>query len=848
MFQIAFRGLKQNPFRYVATAIAIVLGVAFYVATAVMTTSFKDTLNGSITEAFDDVDGAVRSTEVIETGFSEIRQKIPYETGDRVASIDGVERAGAFLSGYAQAVTAEGDVLDSAGIPPQGFAWIDDTELSPYTIVDGAPPQGADEIVLDEDTFADGGFAIGDQVRVLPLPADQQFTVVGVVGPNGDGDGFGGQTVAFSLDGAAQAFGTTDVDQIFVQADDGISQTELAASINDALSSNGANGLQAITGDELVGEFEDTIGQVTAIINAALQVFASIALVVGAFVIYNTFSITVAQRSREIALLRAIGASTKQVSRSVIVESLIVGAGASLVGALAGVGLGWGLLQALGSLGSGFDIALTIPPATVAAGIAIGTVNTFFAAYSPARRGSRIAPIEALRESAIEQPSRSIWRTLTGLVLLVTGVATSIAAVTGANLTALAVGLPATVLAMVLLGPVHIGPLSKLIAVPMVRNGSITGELARENAARNPKRTSTTSLTLVIGVALVVTATVFAATMSTSTEGQLEQQIAADHVVTVGPEIALLGGGLDPTVTPSINELADVDAAVPFRQTPVEILDSFNQLTGADTAQLDEVLDLNVVDGNVTGLSGSEVAVADALADDENLAVGDSVEVRFQQQAVTLQVAGVYEQDEFVGSWLVDNAVLDEHVSRSLDTEILIRSSDGSSDGTRESVAAQVTDVLASNPTADIQTTASFIDDEVGQINQLLILLYGLLAMSVLVALIGIVNTMALSIHERTKELGLLRAVGMTARQLRRTIRFESTIIALIGTLLGLGLGLFLGWVASRAAQETFPDFAIPVTPLVAIAIVGIVAGLGAGILPARRAGKLDVLDAIAGE
>lgn len=842
MFQIAVRGLKQNPFRYVATAIAIVLGVAFYVATSVMTTSFQDTLNGSIAAAFDDVDGAVRSTEVIETDFAEIRQKIPYETGEQIAAIDGVERSGAFLTGYAQAVTADGDVLDSAGLPPQGFAWLDDNELSPYAIVDGEAPVDADQIALDEDTFADGGFALGDQVRVLPLPADQEFTVVGVVGPNGDGDGFGGQIVAFSLDGAAEVFGSTDVDQIFVQAGDGLSQSELAATINASLSSGGASGLEAITGDELVGEFEDTIGQVTTIINTALQAFAAIALVVGAFVIYNTFSITVAQRRREMALLRAIGASTKQVTRSIIVESLLIGVIASAVGSLVGVGLGWVLLQGLGALGAGFDIALTIPPATIAAGVAIGTINTVFAAYTPARRGASIAPIEALRESSIEQPAKPKWRTVIGVLLLVVGVTMSISAVTGADLTALAVGLPATVLAIVLLGPAIVRPMSTLIVIPMVRNGSITGELARENAARNPKRTSTTSLTLVIGVALVVTATVFAATMSTSTKGQLEQQITADHVVTVGPEISLLGGGLDPTITPTIGELADIDAAVPFRQTPVEILDGFVQLTGTDTAELAQVLDLNIVAGRVTDLSDNEIAVSEARADDENLAVGDSVDITFQQQTVTAQVAGVYEHDEFVGSWLVDNSALEANTSRSLDTEVLIRSIDS------ESVTATVSDVLASNPTADIETTASFIEGEVGQINQLLILLYGLLAMSVLVALIGIVNTMALSIHERTRELGLLRAVGMSSRQLRRTIRYESTIIALIGTIVGLTLGMFLGWVASRAARDTFPDFAIPVASLIVIAVVGIIAGLAAGFLPARRAGRLDVLDAIAGD
>jgi putative ABC transport system permease protein len=845
MFQIAIRGLKQNPFRYVATSIAIVLGVAFYVATSVMTTSFQDSLNGSIAQAFDDVDASVRSTEVIETELAEIRQKIPYETGEQVASIDGVQSAGAFLTGYAQPLTAEGKVLDTGGTPPQGFAWIDDPAISPYVIVDGSAPVGADDVVLDEDSFADGGFAIGDRVRILPLPADERFTVVGVLGTDDGGDGFGGRTVAFGLDGAERVFGTTDVDQILVQGAEGVSQSDLVANITTALDAGGAGAdLEAITGDELVGEFEDVIGQVTTIINAALQVFASIALLVGAFVIYNTFSITVAQRRREMALLRAIGASPKQVSRSVLVESLIVGILASALGALVGTGLGWLLLQALGALGGGFDVALTVPPVALATGAAIGVMMTVSSAWSPARRGARIAPIEALRESSIEQPAESRWRMLAGFGLLVIGVATSIIAVSGANVTLLAISLPATVVAMVLLGPTIIGPMSMLIAIPMVRNGSITGELARENAARNPKRSSTTSLTLVIGVALVVAATVFASTLSTSIKGQLEQQITADQVVTVGEEIALFGGGLDPTVTAAIDELPDVAAAVPFRQAPVEILDGFNQVTGTDTAQLGQVLDLGVVDGTVADLADNQIAVLDTTADAENLVVGASIEVAFQQQSVTLEIAGIYEQDEFVGSWLVDSTVLDDNISRSLDTEVLIRSADGTS----EQVATEVTELLVSDPTASIETKASFIDQEAGEVDQLLILLYGLLTMSVFVALIGIVNTMALSIHERTKELGLLRAVGMSARQLRRTIRYESTIIALIGTLVGLALGVFLGWVASRAAQDVFPDFTIPVTSLVVIAIVGVIAGLGAGILPARRAGRLDVLDAIASE
>lgn len=839
MFQIAIRGLKQNPFRYFATVVAIVLGVAFFIATSVMTTSFQDTLNGSIAEAFDDVDGAVRSTDVIETDFFDIRQKIPAATAETIADIDGVEAAAAFLTGYAQIVTDDGKVLDDGGQPPQGVAWIDDDVVNPYVITDGRAPSAPNEIVVDVDSFNEGNFAIGDQARVLPLPAAVPFEIVGVITSDADDD-FAGQTLAFSFDGASEVFGTSDVDQIFVVAQDGVDQVALQASIAAEL----PDGLEAITGETLIGEFEDLIGSVTGIINTALQVFAFIALFVGAFVIYNTFSITVVQRSREMALLRAIGASTKQVSRSVVVESLVIGIIASLMGALAGVGLGWVLLELLGSLGGGFDVALTIPSGTVGAGVVIGTIITLATAYLPARRGAKIAPIEALRESSIEQPDESRWRTYIGLAALVLGVATSVVAVTGGSATSLAVGLPAVVLAIILLGPAIIRPLSTAIAVPMVRNGSITGELARENAARNPKRTATTSLTLMIGVALVVTATVFASTLSTSIRGQLEDQIVADQVVTVGDEIAQFGGGLATDITPAINQLADVQVAVPFRATSGQIVGSFGQITGADTTLLDQVLDLAVVDGSVTGLADDEIAVSSTTADDEGITVGQEIDVKLQQQTVTLSVVGIYDQEEFVGSWLVDNTLLDSALGRSLDTEVLIRSVDGA----ESSVAAEVEALLVSDPTAGIETVESYIDGQAGAIDQLLILLYGLLGMSVLVALIGIVNTMALSTHERTTELGLLRAVGMSARQLRRTIRFESTIIALIGTFVGLGLGLFLGWVASKAASDVFPDFSIPVTSLVVIAVVGVVAGLVAGVLPARRAGRLDVLDAIAGE
>ena len=355
--------------------------------------------------------------------------------------------------------------------------------------------------------------------------------------------------------------------------------------------------------------------------------------------------------------------------------------------------------------------------------------------------------------------------------------------------------------------------MSRMLAVPAVRRGSITGELARENASRNPKRSATTSLTLMIGVALVATATVFAATLSKLIAGDLDDELLADQVVTINNAVAGAGGGLDPVVADSIEALDGVDAAVGTRTAFAQVGDDFAQITGADTARLAQVADLGVVEGRVASLNAGEVAVRQPTAEDRALAVGDTVSVRLQQGAADLTVAGIYDQGyQLASDWLVDNSMLDATLNRSLDTRVLV-----SSDDATEALISEIEAILASDPTARISSRDDFIDDQAGQITSLLTLLYALLGMSVVVALIGIVNTMSLSIHERTRELGLLRAVGMTSRQLRRTVRYEAAIIALIGTLAGLVLGLFFGWAAFDALGLGYSDFAVPWAALVAL-------------------------------
>ena len=835
MLTIALRGIANNPFRYAATALAIVLGIAFFSATSVLTTSFEDSLNDTIAEAFENVDISVRSANTIETPVIDIRERIPPTVADEVSRVDGVAWVFPFLTGYAQVVAADGKTVGGADANAQAVAWIDDEAVNPMTVVAGRAPSGPDEVVIDVNTFDAGGFSLGDSVQVLPLGPQQRFTVVGTID---DGGTFGGQVLSLSFAGAALVFGGSEVDQVFVGAAAGITPDQLADRLNRQLGAD----LEAVTGETLTDEFQEVVGQFTNIIEIALQIFAGVALFVGAFVIYNTFTITVAQRTREMALLRAIGATGRQVAVSVVVESAAIGVVASAAGAAAGIGVGWGLLQLLGSFIRDLDLSLSIPPGGLVNGAVLGTVITVAAAYIPARRGAKVDPIEAMREAAAEPAGPARGRLYWGLGVLAAGAAATIWSSVSGEERLLYGGLPMVVIAIVLLGPAIVRPLSRLLAAPAVRRGSITGELARENASRNPKRSSTTSLTLMIGVALVVTATVFAATLSELISGDLDEELLADHVVTISDAVAGAGGGLDPEIAAAIGDLDGVDAAVGTRTAFAQVGDGFASITGADTARLAAVADLGVVEGRVTGLGPDEVAVREPTADDEGLAVGDTVTMRFQQGGASLTVAGIYDRGyQLASEWLVDNSLLDASLGRSLDTRILV-----SADDADQSLIAAIDAALASDPTARISSRDDFIDDRAGQITNLLTLLYGLLGMSVVVALIGIVNTMSLSIHERTRELGLLRAVGMTTRQLRRTVRYEAAIIALIGTVAGLVLGLFFGWAAFDALGLAYSDFAVPWAALAAICLAGLVAGLASGVLPARRAGRLEVLDAIA--
>lgn len=837
MLKIALRGIRDNPVRFLSTALAIVLGVGFFVGTLVLSHTLQSTITNSIEEAFAGVDAIVRSKESIEFGGFEIRATIPASETADVEKVSGVAVAAPVLRGYAQVVEDDGKALSSTGTP-FGLNWVDDERLNPFRISEGTAPAAADEIVIDEASFEDGGFRIGQQVRVLPLGENEPFTLVGVFSAGNEAS-FGGQrTTAFTLEGAEKVFGTDQANQIWAAAEAGVTPRELEEELNESLPDD----LEAVSGAEAIEEFEQQASTATGVVNQVLLVFSAVALFVGTFIIYNTFSITVTQRTREMALLRAVGASRRQVTRSVLLESLLVGIVSSLIGVLAGVGLAQLILVVLESLGVGFAASLAVPLSALGLGTLVGTVITLFAALIPARRAARVPPVQAMRATSLEATRISRSRLTLGLLLALLGAAAAARGLIGNHVRSLAWSGVFLLVAVMVLGPILAGPLSRLLGAALVALRGIVGEIARSNAARNPRRTAITALALTIGMTLVSAATVFAATMQTSLDNQYRNQITADLVVAVDPGIALFGGGLSGDVQTQIAAIDGVSAAVPVRTTFAEYGDrAADTVSGVSAAEVSRVLDLGVSEGSLTDLAAGTVAVYSSYAEDSGLKVGDTVSLRFQLETIDLRIVAEYAKDQLVGNWVVDNSVIARATPHALDSLILVDTEEGRT----AAVEKHLDDLLADNPTAQVQTPEEYAADQAGSINTLLYLMWGLLGFSVLIALLGVANTMALSVFERTRELGLLRAVGMTRRQLRSAVRYEAGIIGFIGTALGLGLGLFCGFLGSEAADDSFPDFAVPWMQLAIIAAVGLVSGIVSGNPPARRASRLDILDAI---
>ena len=603
-----------------------------------------------------------------------------------------------------------------------------------------------------------------------------------------------------------------------------------------------------LTGKEVTKESQDLIGKQLGFFKLGLTIFAFIALVVAIFIIYNTFTIIVAQRTRELALLRAIGASGRQVLLSVLGESLVVGLLASGLGILGGI-LVSGLLKGLLAL-VGIDIpsgGIVVKPSTVVIGLVVGGVVTILSAILPAWKAARIPPIAALRDVAFERPTKVLARIITGLfvlgfglALLFVGVFTDIAR----RFVYVGAGAVLVFAGAIVLTPLFARGLARGLGAPLRAIKGMTGTLARENAARNPKRTATTAAALMLGVALVGFITIFASSAKASISHAIDEQLQVDYIVTSGTGF---GTGLSPALGESIRALPEIQSETPLRFGPAQIAGQGDFLVAADPQATVDMFDFDVKSGDFAALDVNGIAVSQDKADANDWMVGDTVPVLFAKTGVVpMTVQAIYDRTQIAGNWVISLAAFEQNYTDQIDYQIFAKLKPGV---TPEQGRAAIEPLLKAYPTAELLDQAEYKKDQEAQIDTVVNLIYGLLFLAIVIAVIGIANTLALSVHERTREIGLLRAVGMSRSQVRSAVRWESVIIALLGTVLGLALGLFFGWAIVEALKrQGFTRFAAAPAQLLVVVLLAGVVGIVAAWLPARRAAKLDILRAIGTE
>ena len=839
MFALTLRNLTAHRRRLVATIASIVLGVGFMTGTLVLTDTIGRTFDQLFADANDGVDAYVRAESAIDADpmMGANRPRLDADIEQRVMAVDGVAATAPDVQGYAEIVT-DSDRQDDT--PKLGHNWITVATLNPFTIADGRPPADADEIVIDRGTANSHDIGVDDTVQVATNHGVHDAKVVGIA-TFGVADRPGNASfVFFETETAQERLAEPGrIDAVRIAADPGVTQDELVARVADAV----GNRLEVLTGEELTAEDQDDVAEQLAFFNTFLLTFAAISLVVGSFIIANTFSILVAQRTREIALLRAIGATRRQILIATVGEAGLVGIAASLLG----VGGGVGLAAALKSLLSAFDVdlpggGLVIAPSTVAIGVFIGTAITVAAAVQPARAAARVAPIAAMRQTTIDA-NRGRLRSVGGALATIAGsalVSTTLA--DDRDIATVGAGIALAFVGVIAIGPAFAAPIVKTLGYPIARGRGLAGTLARQNAIRNPHRTAATASALTVGVAVVAAMTVLGASVNASIDAAVSGGLRADVVVDAG---MFATNGLSPALAADIAALPAAATSTTTRSAQVEVGGDTVAITAIDPGAYPNVVDLGDIDGAFGDLGSTELAVQRDIAQQHGWDIGEHVTVTFAETGRhRFTIGAVYDNGQLAGDYLIGLSTFEQHVADQVDTQILVDAAEGSSVGELRDAVARVAGRF---PNARVQDRDEFTGSLTGHIDEMLNLVGALLLLAVIIALIGIANTLSLAIIERTRELGLLRAVGMSRRQLRATVRLEALLVSLLGATIGVTTGVGAGSaLAAALADQGIDHLAVPAGRIALITLVAATAGVVAAARPARRAARLDVLAAVA--
>jgi putative ABC transport system permease protein len=860
MRRVTLRSLWAHKRRLLSTVLSVVLGVSFMSGTFILST----TLDRSFTDLFEgvveDVDAVVQGELLYRDLLNgDQRTNLPEGLVFQIAEVPGVTRAEA-------RVTSEGAVSVNRVVAPDGEplggkqsttvleSWLYDDDISPYELTAGRAPAADDELVLNVAATEEGGVGVGDTVRLVSSTTPRDYEVVGTFSFGTAKSVGGAVTAAFTLAEAQRLAGVDgEVEAVLVQAEDGVDPAALVEALEEDLGSD----VEVVTGPEAAEQLSSDSQNNLQFLEMALLIFGAIALLVGVFVISNTFSILVAQRTRELALLRALGASRSQVLGSVLLEAGVVGAVASVVGIGGGILMAGGATAIVRSAGAQLPSArLVIDPVTVGLALAIGIAVTLLAALLPAARATRVPPLAALRSVAIDRSNLSRPRLVLGAVLVLLGAwwVTDAFRTDGDtdSIPLVGVGAGLSIVGFLVVGPVLAGRTVRVLGLPLQAWRGIVGRLATENAARSPRRTSATASAVLIGVALVVFITAFASSASQSVRSEVARGFKADFVVTNDTEGLNVAVGIPSGVADIVREVEGVavTSALGFGSARLTYPDgdTADQLvTAVDPASVLQLFAPRMSRGAVTDLGDDGVILDQDVVGDHDIELGD--EITLQGPGGTseeLEVVGVSDDRNLLGLVSLSRAAFDRISDTTVDIQVAARVEPGAD---LAEVMADVEEAVSGFPAVEVLDRDGFIGDLIDQISQFITLIQALLVLSIITALIGVANTLSLSITERTRELGLLRAVGMDRADLRSTVHAEALLISSLGALVGVSVGMVLSVALVKALEGLgLTDFAFPTVGLVVILLATAVLGTLAAVRPARRAAGLSILDAIADE
>ncbi|MGW1936401.1 ABC transporter permease [Streptomyces goshikiensis] len=847
MFRTALRNVLAHKARLLMTVLAVTLGVAFVSGTLVFTDTLKKSLSGQSAKDYAGVAVSVTSygQSRNDQGEKEGEPGLSQATLDKVKTLPGVASVSGRVTGFAGVGDENGKLIGS-GWSNQGanYTPVKDGKDPRYTFVQGAGPAKADEIALDEATAAAGKYKVGDKVRVATNGPVKEYSLAGVFTTEDGAVQAGGSLVLFETKVAQELYLKPGYFQeMSVGAKDGASADKLLSDIKPLVD---AKHTEAQTGAALAAKQAKDIEKGLGQMGTMLLVFAGISLFVGIFLIYNTFTMLVTQRTKELALLRAVGANRGQVMRSVLAEALVVGAVSAVIGLISGIGLAVGMRSVIGSLGAklpGGDIV--IAPTTVVAALVIGILVTTIAAVLPAWRTGRIAPVAAMGSAHLPSTAKSlVVRNVIGSIISVLGIGLVVLGVSeGGDAGRMTIGAGAffMLIGMIVLLPLLSKPVIGAVRPLLQKVFGVPGKLAAQNAVRNPRRTAVTAASLAIGLTLVTTLSVLGITVGKVVDRMSTEKLKADYKVSMASGT----GYLDKSVTEALTKAPGIKAVSPQTAGSFMVGDDFRAASGVNPDAIGQLLNIETVSGSLDSLGKGEVLVAEKTAKSKKLAVGSTLKVKYEDgKQETLKVGAVYKDMEgLLSPYVLDDKILDRHTDESAVSEVYVNVEGGASKAGQQ----KVVDALGKNPAINVATQEDMRNEMGGMINTMLNVMYGLLGMALIISVLGVVNTLAMSVFERTQEIGMLRAIGLDRSRVKNMIRLEAVVISLFGAALGVAIGVFLAWAVGTTMAKSMPNYELilPWDRIGLFLLLAGVVGVLAAMWPARSAARLNMLTAI---